>query len=274
MLQQITRRAWRPALLAAALTGAATAPLGAQARQTDTTFRWSERASAGQWLQVRNLNGNVRIESSNSDRIEVRAIKTWRRGDPGMVNIEVHRYGAGDRNVLVCATWGDDARCTEHEYRNRSSGRQSRNNDVSVDFVIAVPRGVNIRGSTVNGDLRVNGATEEVRVSTVNGNVNAVSSGGPVEARSVNGNVHARMGRLDGDEDISYGSVNGNVVVEFSGDLHAEVEMSTTNGGFETNFPLTVRGRLNPRHIRTTIGDGGRLIRLSTVNGNVELRRL
>jgi DUF4097 and DUF4098 domain-containing protein YvlB len=64
------------------------------------------------------------------------------------------------------------------------------------------------------------------------------------------------------------------VQVEFDGELtDADIEMSTVNGRFETNFPITIQGRLNPRQLRTRIGNGGRRIKLTTVNGNVELRR-
>jgi hypothetical protein len=49
--------------------------------------------------------------------------------------------------------------------------------------------------------------------------------------------------------------------------------MSTVNGRFEINFPITIQGRLNPRRLRTRLGNGGRRIKLTTVNGNVELRK-
>lgn len=264
-------------VLAAAVTSLALAgiaqPAGAQARQSDDSFRWTGRAANGQWLFVRNLNGNVRMEPARGSDIEIRAIKRWRRGDPETVRIAVERYGPANRDVVVCALWGNDTACSEREYRNRSSGGRGRNNDVSVEFIVAVPRGVHLRSETVNGGVEISGATGEVRATSVNGSITASSSGGPVVAKAVNGNVYARMGEAGGREDLSYSSVNGNVVVEFSGTLHGDLEMSTVNGGFETNFPLPLRGRINPRHIRATLGDGGREIKLSTVNGNVELRK-
>lgn len=246
---------------------------GAQDRQADSTFRWSGPLAAGQWFFARNLNGGVTIRPASGDQVEIRAIKTWRRGDPSAVRVEVKRYGPGDGDILVCALWGDESVCTDREYRVRDSNRRNRNNDVSVQFIVSVPRGANIRAETVNGGVEVAGATGRVVAKSVNGSVEAISTGGPVEARAVNGNVRARMGTARGTEDLTYASVNGNVVVEFSGDLDAELEMSTVNGGFETNFPLPLRGRINPRHIRATLGDGGRMVKLSTVNGNVELRK-
>ena len=89
----------------------------------------------------------------------------------------------------------------------------------------------------------------------------------------MNGSVHATMGRLDGDQDLNFSTVNGSVVAEFVGDIDADIDLSTVNGRFQTDWPVTITGRIDPRHLRATLGKGGRRIRLSTVNGNVELRK-
>ncbi len=63
------------------------------------------------------------------------------------------------------------------------------------------------------------------------------------------------------------------MTIEVPATLGAEVEMSTVNGRVHTDFPMTVSGRIDPRRLRATIGDGSRRLRLRTVNGNVELRK-
>ena len=45
------------------------------------------------------------------------------------------------------------------------------------------------------------------------------------------------------------------------------------NGDIETDFPLTVTGKISRRKLEGTIGGGGRLLELSTVNGGIELRK-
>jgi len=253
---------------------AAATPALSQERSRERDFQWSGNIPAGRWIYVRNLNGDIRVEPASGDRVEVTGTKTWRRGDPADVRIEVKKYGPGDQDVVICALWSEDSYCDESGYRHRGSGRNRRDNDVSVEFRVRVPRGVKIGAGSVNGGVTVDGATSEVKVGTVNGSVEATSSGGPVEASTVNGSVFARMGRLTGTEDLNYSTVNGSIQVEFDGELtDADIEMSTVNGRFEINFPITLQGRLNPRHLRTRIGSGGRRIRLTTVNGNVELRR-
>ena len=258
----------------AALTLLGTPALSQERSRERDAFNWTGQIPAGRWIQVRNLNGEIRVEPSTSNRVEVTATKSWRRGDPADVRIEVKKYGPGEQDVVICALWSEESYCDQDGYRHRNSGRNRRDNDVSVEFRVRVPRGVRIGAHSVNGDVTVEGATAEVKVGTVNGSVEATSTGGPVAASTVNGSVVARMGRLTGTEDLSYSTVNGSIQVEFDGELtDADVEMSTVNGRFEINFPITLQGRLNPRHLRTRLGNGGRRIKLSTVNGNVELRR-
>jgi hypothetical protein len=267
----------RRILFAFSALALATTPtsVAAQEERSRDTFNWAGQVPTGRWVRVRNINGEIRVEPSTGNRVEVTAVKSWRRGNPADVRIQVTKIGPGEQDVLVCALWSETASCDEDGYHDRDRGRgRNRNNDVSVEFRIRVPRGVRIAANSVNGSVTVDGATSEVEIGTVNGSVEATSSGGPVEASTVNGSILARMGRLTGTDDLTYSTVNGSIQVEFDGELtNADLEMSTVNGRFEINFPITIQGRLNPRHLRTRLGSGGRRIRLNTVNGNVELRR-
>jgi hypothetical protein len=260
-----------PAALAALVLALAPAVLGAQSRQSERAFTLDERVPAGQWLRVRNVIGEVNVRPASGDRVEIVATKSWRRGDPKLVRIESRK--SSDGSIIVCAFWNENATCDESGYRSRGEGRGHRNNDVSVDFEVRLPKGVNVGAWSVNGEVSVEGATGEVNAGSVNGSVEATSSGGPVQASSVNGTVHARMGRIGNTEDLNFSSVNGNVIAEFEQDIDAQIELSTVNGRFQTDWPVTITGRLDPRHLRATIGKGGRRIRLATVNGNVELRK-
>lgn len=243
---------------------------GAQARSND--FSWEGRIPAGRWLYVRNMNGSIRVERATADKAEVTAVKRWRRGDPEDVRIEVEKLGSGDNDVIICAFWTENASCDEDGYRSRGEGWRHRDNDTSVEFTVRLPDGVRLGVSTVNGGLRVSGATSEVRASTVNGGVEATSSGGPVRASTVNGDIEVRMRNL-GDGDLEYSTVNGSITVDVPDNLDAVIDMRTVNGSLSADFPITLNGRVNPRHLRATIGKGGRRIKFETVNGSVDLRK-
>jgi hypothetical protein len=258
------------ALLAAPLAAAPSA-LGAQESRS-APFSWTGAAASGSWLRLRNVNGSVRVEGTSGGEVEVRATKRWRRGNPEDVQIRVTRYGPGDANVLVCAIWRD-AECDENGYRSNNDRRgRGNDNDVSVEFVVRVPRGVNVAPGTVNGSVTVADVAGEVRASAVNGAVEASSLGGPVSASTVNGDVDVRMSRVS-DQDLTFNTVNGSVTVALPERLDAEIELRTVNGSLRTDYPLTISGRVNPRRIDATVGRGGPRLRFSTVNGSVTLRK-
>lgn len=254
--------------------GIALAPTSqAQGRLEREAFTWAGRIPEGRWINVRNLRGNVEVTRGAGDKVEVIATRRTRRGDPDFVRFEVRRYGAGDDNVLICALWGEDSDCGEDSYRTRVTDRRARDNDVTVDFSVRVPRGVRVRAHSVNGDVRVEDAAAEVDAESVNGNVTVSTAEGPVNARTTNGHVRATMGKFDANADMRFSTTNGSVIVEFTAEIDADIELVSINGRFATDFPVTISGRIDPRRLRATLGKGGPRIRLSTVNGNVELRK-
>ena len=247
-------------------------PAAGQARQGDN-FSWSGKIPAGRWIRIRNLNGPITVGAASGDNVEVTATKRWRRGDPSVVRFDTQKFGPGNESVVICALWGERSSCDDRNYEAHGD-RSTRNNDVNVEFHVLVPRGVKVGVNTVNGAVTVEGATAEVDASTVNGEVEVATTGGPVNASTVNGGVRARVGRVDGDADMNFTTVNGSVVAEFTGDFGGDVEMSTVNGALRTDYEITVSGRLDPKHLRAHIGKpGGPRIKLETVNGSVELRK-
>lgn len=257
-------------LTVAALTWAAST-LPAQGR-TDRDFNWEGTIGSGHWLYVRNLNGAIRVERGGGDRTVVTADKRWRRGDPSIVRFETKKVGPGGDDVLICAIWYEDTTCDESGYHNPRRHRDwgDDRNHVSVEFTIHVADGVKLDLNTVNGALRIDGATSAVEARTINGSIVATSTGGPVSASTVNGSIEAHMGAV-GEKDLEFETVNGSIEVYVPEGLDADIDMRTVNGSVTSDFPLTVSGKINPRHIRATIGKGGRRLEFRTVNGGVRL---
>ena len=266
----------KPVAIAAALAAAALAPSasGAQERRSDRDFRWDGAIAAGRRLYARNLNGGIRVERASGARVEVTAVKTWRRGDPTDATIEITRVGPGDGDILLCVKWRDITReCNEDGYRTENRrGRWDRDDDVGVEVTVRVPDGVRLDISSINGGLEIDGATGEVEAHTVNGGIEARSSGGPINASTVNGDIDVRMGAV-GTGDLEFSTTNGSIEVTVPPGLNADVSMRTVNGSVGADFPMTVNGRITPRRINATIGRGGQRIELTTTNGSIDLRK-
>jgi hypothetical protein len=259
---------------AAALSAAGGSAQAQDSKSSDTTFSWSGAVQADRWVYVRNLNGKVRVEPGAGGKVEVRAEKRWRRGNPADVKITVRQTGAGSGDLLVCAVWNDRSTCDEDGYHSHNDGWRGDNdhNDVSVEFVVRLPAGVKIDASTVNGGVEIDGATSTVVAHTVNGGIDARSTGGAVSAKTVNGDVTVSAAKLDGDH-TDFSTTNGSITVSLPASVNTEVDMRTVNGSLSSDFPLTVQGSFSPRRLHATLGKGGPTLRLSTVNGSIRLRK-
>jgi hypothetical protein len=261
----------RVALAALLLVVSAPALLQAQNNQVDSkAFTFKDKLKAGSWIRIQNLSGDVDVVGSSGDAVEVTAEKRWRRGDPRDVRFEVYRDGD---NVTICALWDNDREesdCDRDSYRHHGN---NHDNDVDVRFTVKLPAGIRVAAATVNGNIDIAGASTQVRAMGVNGEVRVETSNGPVSASSVNGSVRVGMETLSGTEERAFSSVNGDVELRVPTVFDADLSMSTVNGALKSDFPIMLEGRIDPQRMRGTIGKGGRRLKVSTVNGNLEIRK-
>ena len=274
-----------------ALLASTTSTAMAQARNTDDTFAWSGRVAPGGTLRIKNLAGRISVERAAGNQVEVTGVKEWRNGDPADVRFDVVTEG----NVTtVCAIWFEGA-CTENQEKSgnrRDRDDRDRNNDVSVNFTVKLPAGVKIEASGVSSNVTVTGATAGVSASSVSGNVVLSDVSGDIRVSSVSGDVQVRgattgsinassvsgdvdmvVDQLTGTGDLSFSTVSGDVEIGFPANLDATIRMSTVSGELTSDFPLTTEGENQRRNVEARVGAGGRLLKFSSVSGDVILRR-
>jgi hypothetical protein len=285
------------------LLAALPALLGAQAA-TDNVFTWSGRLTAGQTFSIKHYNGPIDVRTATGDRVELSADRRSRRGDA--VSFEVENTSTG---VSICAVYRGRNVCDD----SRRRGWDWEDGPPSVRLTVALPAGVRLLAntgngevtvdragndveirtgngdvrirmtagqvdvSTGNGELDIEGATGPVRASTGNGRVTVGTTSGPVNVRTGNGEIDVRMRTLAANAgDMIFSTGNGAVRVGLPASYVGELDASTGHGEFSSDFEIHVSGRLNPRHVRGTIGDGRstQRLRLSSGNGRIELRKL
>lgn len=234
-------------------------------------FNWHGRIAQGKRLEVKGVNGDVRAVLASGAEAVVNATKHARRSDPEEVEIKVVESEDG---ITICAVYPTPPRARQENTCEPGDRwhTNTENNDVVVDFEVRVPAGVVFNGKTVNGEMSAEGLKADVQASTVNGSVR-VTTAGLAEASTVNGSVYVEMGRADWPDELDFSTVNGRITLILPAKLDTEVRASTVNGDMESDFPMTVSGRFGPRRWRGTIGAGGRSLSLSTVNGEIRLRK-
>jgi len=289
--------------LSLALAGVSSSMAGAQlVGRTETVYTWRGTIPNGGQFTIRNFNGPIDVRPATGNTAELRAEKRARGGaDITDVAFDVRSSRNGD--VEICSTQNEDS-CYGDRHSDNGWRRQ-----VTVAMTVLVPRGVrvklatgngavsveragsdvqastgngrvsvvetqgSVRVSTGNGDVEVRNAKARVNVSTGNGDVDVVTVEGPVEVSSGNGRIDVRMSALRAREDMAFHTGSGDVRLTLPANYNGELDASTGNGTIRSDFDLKIKGQLSPRHIRATIGSGGPMLRLSTGNGQFEIRK-
>ena len=242
--------------------------LAATAGAATEDFHWTGKVAAGNAIEIKGVNGAIVATGAAGGDVEVTAVKKGRKSDPAGVKIDVVEHAGG---VTICAVYPSTG--APNECKPGEGGRMSvRDNDVNVEFRVKVPAGVRFVGRTVNGGIEASGIKADAEAHTVNGGVE-LDATGAARAETVNGGISARLGRADWEGTLRLKTVNGGIDVVLPEGLSAEVKASTVNGDIQTDFPLTVTGRISRRKLQGTIGSGGRLLEMETVNGGIELRK-
>ncbi|HKJ91515.1 MAG TPA: DUF4097 family beta strand repeat-containing protein [Longimicrobiales bacterium] len=286
------------------LAGAAALAAAAPATAQSGPFDWSGGMQQGAWLKVYSPNGTVNVQAASGRTARVHGEVRDHDRDREPVRFEVVKDGA---NVVVCAIT-ERQECTADGIETVEHGWRDRHGPERVAFTVELPAGVHVTAVSGNGDVSVQGATaqvratsgngdievlgsgDEVHVSTGNGRVTIRDAGGPVRARSGNGRLEIASARgpvdastgngaidvaMDalGDGDMRFATGNGKVTLVLPDDLNADLRTHLGHGYLETDFPMALSGRTDFRDFHATIGKGGRLIEVSSGNGDLVLHR-
>jgi DUF4097 and DUF4098 domain-containing protein YvlB len=88
----------------------------------------------------------------------------------------------------------------------------------------------------------------------------------------VNGRVRAKFVReFNG---ARFKTVNGSVKATLPQNASFNVNLSQVNGDFEASFPLSINSHPGSRRVSGEVNGGQHPLKITTVNGDVELARL
>jgi DUF4097 and DUF4098 domain-containing protein YvlB len=246
------------ALLTLALAAHASDHRGALSEEFHQTYP----ITADGRIELDNINGSVHISGWDRNEVKVDAVKyadTKERLEEAKIEIE-----SGHDYVSIRTRYPD---------HNNNWDWGSHNNPASVEYTLTVPRTARLDEiKLINGALDISGVAGEVRASCINGRLEARDLAGRAKLSTINGRMDAHFAQLSG-QDIELNSVNGSLELTIPSDSNAEVEASTVSGGISNDFGLHVNHHRFVGHdLRGEIGTGGAHIRLSDVNGRIEIQ--
>ena len=124
---------------------------------------------------------------------------------------------------------------------------------------------------TNDGDVRVSGHRGDLRVESTDGDLVLRDVEGPaLSAFTLDGDVDFD-GVVEGNGSLDLSTHDGDVSVWVPSDLRADVEVSTFDGGFESEFPVRTSGFRAGEPLRFQVGGGGTRIALRSFSGDIRI---
>lgn len=218
-------------------------------------FHKSYPLSADGRVSLKNINGGVTVTAWDKNEVQVDAVKT-----------ADEQYKLAEAKIEVTA--GSTSIDIRTHYPEKTN-----NNPASIEYTLHVPRRARIdKIDLVNGHIKIDGVEGLVRASSVNGAVEATHVAGEVSLNSVNGRVFAELQAPK--RSVNIETVNGSVELRLPSDAVGEINASTVHGGISNQFNIPVnRERWVGSELRARLGEGGPAIKLSAVNGGIQISR-
>ena len=144
------------------------------------SVRWTGTLPPGGTLEIRGLNGPVRIEAGSTDEIEVLARRSGPRRVLSAVEVKILEHSRGVTICAVCQEPGLPPRAAHRPLLRAVTG-------VRVALTAKVPPGIHVVASTVNDDVEILGVAGNVEAHTANGRVRFLTSPPPVQPTSTGG---------------------------------------------------------------------------------------
>jgi DUF4097 and DUF4098 domain-containing protein YvlB len=225
-------------------------------------FHQTYPMSGGGRVELDNINGAAHLTTWDRHEVKVDAIKYARSQE--RLNQAKIVIKAGSDYVSIR---------TEYPDHDQTFRDDDWDNPASVEYTLTVPRNANLdQIKLINGPLDIQNVSGEVRASCINGKLTASGLSNHVKLSTINGRLEVRMDALP-TSDIELSSVNGGLELVLPSDAKAELEASTVHGGIDSDFGLHINHHRFVGHdLRSELGEGGTHIRLSNVNGRIEIR--
>lgn len=208
-----------------------------------------------EYLELSNINGKIIVSKKEGTSIDLTA------------EIKSNSKEKVDSTSIIIKK--------ESDYLKIKPDFPSKNN-ISVDFLINIPKKLYVKISSINGKILSNADFNGFKFSTVNGSIRINSKNGKGKISTVNGSVKIYLKKINGD--LSINTVNGSVSLFLKEAENIKLKASTVNGGVDishNSLKITFKKRLFPFSSFSTIKAQGKApevyVKISTVNGSIKV---
>ena len=227
------------------------------------TAEWKKtyELQPGGRFEVANVNGKVQVTAGEGNTVEVVATKT------GSGGTQEAAKEALEKIQIAESVSGGEIKIETKVERSGDWGRRG----TTVDYVIRVPSGIDVKAVTVNGGVDIRGITGKVIAEATNGGVRGRDLGGAIEASTTNGGVDIELSKVAG-AGVTLECTNGGITLRLPADAKASIAARVTNGGIDTGgLAIQTVGTANSRRLDGDLNGGGPRISLEGTNGGIKI---
>ena len=229
------------------------------ADQVREEVRQSYQLAPGASVELSNINGSIRIETSDSQTAEVyveRLASSQEALGRRKVTIEA------DSNSLRIRGEKGDVGFFERLFGTSPSEK----------LTLKLPRQIALHTKGVNGAITVAELDGPVDVRGVNGRVQIAGTTG-AEFKGINGNITVALRQLNSDG-VTLGGINGNIELQLTPGINAAFDAHGINGNVASDLSEVSIDRSKHGTYSGQIGNGGSsVITAKGINGNIRLTR-
>jgi len=151
----------------------------------------------------------------------------------------------------------------------KGAGCESVSGDVEVQNVNG-----DVYLKTVSGEISAVQVKGSVEAETVSGDVelDGVTEGRKIEAKSLSGEVRYR-GDIYSDGRYNFKSHSGDITLVIPADSSFDIDAKTFSGDIDSQFDITVSGKISKKSVRGSVNDGGADVEAKTFSGDIHLNK-
>jgi len=232
--------------------------------RSEETSQWHKTYTldANGRVEIGNVNGKITVEPGAGNTVDVLAIKKARGATPEAAKASLER-----------ATFAEEVSASLVKIETKiakNEGVSFNTGNLNVEYRVKVPAGAEVKFTTVNGTIELNGLQGRVTAETTNGGVTARDISGPLDASTTNGGLEIDLAKV-AEGGVKLECTNGGIEVRLPRDAKASITASISNGGIETGGLQLESTESSRRRLEAKLNGGGPRLQVEGVNGGIKL---
>lgn len=227
--------------------------------QAREEIRQSYQLAPGASVELSNINGAIKIETSDTKTADVYVERTASSEE-----------ALGRRKVTIEA----DANSLRIRGQKGDVGFFGRlfGSNPSERITLKLPRDIALHTKGVNGAVTIGELDGPVDVRGINGRVQIAGANGAA-FKGINGNITIGLKELNS-EGVVLGGINGNIELQLAEGLNADFDAHGINGSVTSSLSDVTLDKNRRGNYSGRIGNGGTsVITAKGINGNIRLTR-